>query len=375
MKKYIKLLVLLGTFVPTIAYAKQVFTPQDPAWTFTGQAVTVEEIDGIQGIKIGRGQAILNDVLFENGSIEFKMYMPQERAFAYLYFRGENEQEYEEIYLRTHKSKAPDALQYAPVFQSMAAWQLYHGEKGTAAASFPANKWVPIKVTLNGSTLQVWVGDMQQPAMTIDRMGREPKAGWIGFRGFVPRTSDAPFSAYFSAITISPSAATSEVTYNAKSTLPSGQITQWRVSPAFATEPGPIDVIPSEIKNAKWIEPIMQPDGSFELLRSVEVPGDMRNWAAVAKVALHSNEAQTCKLLMGFSDRITLSLNNTILVYQDASYRFDKPRRQGLMHQEQLLVYLPLKKGKNELQAVIADNFGGWGLMGRLDQCDGIEIR
>ena len=36
------------------------------------------------------------------------------RSFVYVTFRMEDEQEYEELYLRPHKSGLPDAVQYAP---------------------------------------------------------------------------------------------------------------------------------------------------------------------------------------------------------------------------------------------------------------------
>lgn len=375
MKKIIILPLFLSLFVSTFTLAKQTFKPSDPAWSFSGQDVTTETIDGVEGIKIGRGQALLKELSVENGTIEFNMYMPQERAFAYLYFRGQSEQEFEEIYLRTHKSKAPDALQYAPVFQRRAAWQLYHGENGTAAANFPANQWVPVKVKLQGPKLQVWIGDMNEPIMTVNKMGRKPQSGWLGFRGFVPSTSDAKFSAYFSAITVTPDEMNENIPEMQSPKLSAGHITKWRVSRAFESKPGPIESIPQEILAADWIEPIMQDDGSFELLRSIEVPKGVRHWSAVAQVALHADKAQTCKLHFGFSDQVTLSLNGKQILYQDARYRFDKPRRQGLMYQDQIVVYLPLDKGKNSLQAVISDNFGGWGLIGKLEQCKGVEIR
>ena len=375
MRKTFAFASLLSLLVVTSLSAQQVFTVKDPAWSFSGQDVTVAAVDGRDAIKIGRGQALLEQVAFQNGTIEFDVYLPEERAFAYLYFRGKNDQEFEEIYLRTHKSMAPDALQYAPVFQRRAAWQLYHGDKGTAAANFAAKQWVPVKVVLEDSRLQVWIGSTDEPTMTINQMGRAPQAGWLGFRGFVPNNSSAPFSAYFSDITLTPKVVDTSLPETPSSTLPSGQITQWRVSPAFASQPGPIESVPADVLAAEWIKPTMQPDGSFELLRSIQVPQGVRHWSAVAEVEIQSDKAQTCAISLGFSDQITLSLNGQPILYQDARYSFDKPRRQGLMHAEQLLTYLPLKSGNNLLRAVISDNFGGWGLMGRLENCLGIKVR
>jgi hypothetical protein len=37
-------------------------------------------------------------------------------------------------------------------------------------------------------------------------------------------------------------------------------------------------------------------------------------------------------------------------------------------------VYLNLKKGRNELVIVIAEDFGGWGFQAKLNDIQGIEI-
>ena len=375
MNKVSRFAILLSFMMSAYASAEQVIKPTDPRWSLSGSDVSVTEIDGKEAIKIGRGKALLEQVMFENGTLEFDVYLPNERAFAYLYFRGQNEQEFEEIYLRTHKPNAPDALQYAPVFQGRSAWQLYHGDKGTASAHFNANQWIPIKVVLAGSQMQVWVGQDEAPTMTIERLGRDSQAGWIGFRGFIPNTSSAEFSAYFSGVTLTPIDTNTIEVSRERADLPAGQITQWKVSEAFASKPGPISELPDHIIDSEWINPPMQPDGSMEFLRSVQIPEGVRHYSTAAQVIIHSDAAQTCGISLGFSDQLTLSLNDQAIVYQDARYRFDKPRRQGVMHADQLRVYLPLKAGNNRLRAVVSDNFGGWGLMGRLHQCAGIEVR
>jgi hypothetical protein len=87
---------------------------------------------------------------------------------------------------------------------------------------------------------------------------------------------------------------------------------------------------------------------------------------------LKSENAHTCAIHLGFSDELTLSLNGQLLSYLDAVYRFNKPRQQGLMHPEQAVIYLPLVKGDNVLQAIVSDRFGGWGLIARLEDCAGV---
>lgn len=365
-------LLLLAYSVTT--YSEQVFAPDSPNWKLENDQVTLDEIAGKKAIRIKTGRALLEGVLLENGTVEFDIYLPKERAFAYLYFRGESKQDVEALYIRTHKSKAPDAIQYAPVFQRRSAWQLYHGETGSAAAVFPSNTWFPVKVELAGQQMKVWVGDNPQPVLDIKHLGRTSAAGWLAFRGFVPRTSDAQYSAYFSELKVTKS---SEQVFveSAPLPLPNGQITQWRVSPAFDSPVGPILTVPADLRNQPWSTPEMQYNGVFEFLRSRNIPKYSKHWSVVAEVTLIANAAQTCAVHFGYSDELTVSANEQLVLYRDDSYRFADNRQQGVMHPEQVIAYLPLQKGENILRAIVSDRFGGWGLSGRLQNCKGVEVR
>lgn len=41
---------------------------------------------------------------------------------------------------------------------------------------------------------------------------------------------------------------------------------------------------------------------------------------------------------------------------------------------DQARVYLPLRAGDNTLAVVVADSFGGWALMGRIQDAPGMTI-
>ena len=349
--------------------AQSVFPADSKSWRFDSDDIKIETVAGKKAIKIGSGKALLEDVLFEDGTIEFDMYLSGERAFAYLYFRGQSDSDVEAFYIRTHKHKAPDALQYAPVFQRRSAWQLYHGDSGTASAELPAKEWIKIKIELAGRKATFWIGEKPEPAMIINQLGHEPKAGWLAIRGFVPKNSSAPYSAYFSSLKITPSEPKT-VEAIAKS-LPDGQLTHWRVSPTFDTKQGPVTDIPAEISAVSWSKPDMQANGSFEFLRSRVIPKGSRHWTVAADTQLISAAAQVCEVHFGFSDELTLSVNGQHILYQDSSYRYALRRQQGVMHPEQLIAYIPLNKGENTLRAVVSDRFGGWGLSARMQNCNG----
>jgi hypothetical protein len=77
---------------------------------------------------------------------------------------------------------------------------------------------------------------------------------------------------------------------------------------------------------------------------------------------------------LGFSDIATVFLNGRPITRLDASYSYDTPRREGLIGFDQATVYLPLAAGDNELSIVVSDSFGGWGVMGRFPDRDGLKI-
>ena len=114
-------LLFLGFISPTQSYAQQMIEMDSSDWKFSDKGVSLENVDGRRAIKIVSGKAELNNLLLEDGTIEFELYLSDGRAFSYLYFRNESDDEHEEIYFRNHKSNAPDAIQYSPVFQRRSA--------------------------------------------------------------------------------------------------------------------------------------------------------------------------------------------------------------------------------------------------------------
>ena len=107
------------------------------------------------------------------------------------------------------------------------------------------------------------------------------------------------------------------------------------------------------------------PDGLVELERHVTVPAGSRTAAAVARVTVTASTAGVYAFDLGFSDIATVFVNGTPVFTGDASYSFDRPRREGLIGYDQARLYLPLRAGGNDLAVVVSDSFGGWGLMGR----------
>lgn len=340
-------------------------------WELSSSGVEIVEKDGQPAFHFSRGSVTYQGHEFQDGTIEFDMYSGGERAFVYLYFRELSKQDSEVVYLRTHKSNAPDTLQYAPVYQGRSAWQLYHGDKGTAAANLPANTWVRVKLHISGTQLNVWVGDDPKPVMQNVTLTRPNAKGAITLRGNIPRVSQATYSAYIRNIKISPESPLTE-DLSPQPPKNKGMLSQFVLSPIFEAEKRPIAGLPASTQTQSWKAVSPQADGVLELLRWRTIPKGMRSWAAAADILLSSPTSQTCALSVGFSDALTLQLNGQTLAFSDASYRFSENRQQGVLHSEQLRLFLPLQAGKNHLRAIIADSFGGWGFQATLSDCPGV---
>jgi hypothetical protein len=101
------------------------------------------------------------------------------------------------------------------------------------------------------------------------------------------------------------------------------------------------------------------------LLCEVERP------ALLARVIVESPEESVRLFRFGYSDEVTVFLNGRPLFSGDAHESHDNPRQEGLIGLGQGTLYLPLRRGRNELVLSIADVFGGWGLMGQFADPEG----
>lgn len=341
-------------------------------WQARGDGVKILSDDDQLIYRLERGYLDGVSKNFKNGIIEFELNVSHERAFFYVYFRKQSAAESEVVYIRTHKSDAPDTLQYSPVYQGRSAWQLYHGDRGTAPATLPLNEWVKVKLHVVGNQLSIWMGDNAEANIKDMALTGIDKPGSISFRGFIPRGSKVEHSGMIRNINIQ-RAADSEPELQTRLTLDEGVVAQYKVSPAFEVENKVSPQIPQNILDQEWNSLAVNSYGELELLKHRIIPRGARSWAVAADATLIAQESTQCQMDLGFSDAITLILNRKPVIVLDASYRYSDRRQQGLMHAQQASVFLDLKAGANTVQAIVADSFGGWGLQARLVNCQGVR--
>jgi len=86
-----------------------------------------------------------------------------------------------------------------------------------------------------------------------------------------------------------------------------------------------------------------------------------------------SDREQTKKLNIGYSDDVSVFLNDRILYRGRSAQRFRDPGFLGIVNPENDAVYLPLKKGRNELVLAVSELTGGWGFICRFDDRNGLQ--
>jgi len=341
---------------------------RDPGWEITGEGAVVEELDGHTALRLLSGSATFRDIEFEDGTIEFDLQVTDHRAFAYIYFRMASDAEHEEFYFRSHKSRLPDAIQYAPVYNNRSQWQLYHAAGSTAAAFMPPGEWIPIRVVVKGDQAAVFVGKVDDPQLIVNNLAHDPRPGFLALRSFMTfGTPPNTFVANFANVVVSPDVVDFDFPPVAVADPLPGQVSNWQLSHACAPEEGDILELPSEvIESANWKATAVNSAGLLEIERHVVRPEGARRASVLARLVIPSKEAATRRLDLGFSDEVSVFLNGRLLAIDDERYSFNFPRRQGLLTSKQLSLFLPLEAGDNELVLAITDSFGGWGLRGLL---------
>lgn len=93
-----------------------------------------------------------------------------------------------------------------------------------------------------------------------------------------------------------------------------------------------------------------------------------------ARLIIISDREQVKRVQFGFSDEAKAYFKGQLIyagsdVYQSRDYRF-----LGTLGLYDAL-YLPLKKGENELWLAITENFGGWGVMAYFENRTGISLK
>jgi len=349
--------------------------PDSPRWDLQGQA-KVSEYKDEKALLLDGGAAILKDFEMRDAVLDVDVATPASRGFFGFDIRlPDDGLNYEEIYLRQHKSGQPDAMQYTPVFNTGRNWQLFNGPGFTGAAEIPKAEWFHLRLVVTGAQAKLYVKDMQQPALVMDDLKTGVQKGQVAlitligetyFRNFtIRKTADAPWERHLPA-------------------MKPNVITKWSISPSYDALARNLEhpLAPEEAKTIQWQDVDAEPPGFVVLYRYRQAPhprvtfqGDFSKHldpqpgmkVLYARTTINAPRDEVKKLSIGYSDDVSAFLNGQILYRGRSAQGFRDPGFLGIVNPENDAVYLPLKKGDNELMLAISELGGGWGFICQLD--------
>ncbi len=351
MKRFSLILTIILATPFCTASAGEIIPFDEEHWDLSGAQV-VEHL----GRSALAGSAVLKDVQLLDGVIEFEMALDGTRDYGGLSFRRQSPGDYEHFYIRPHNSTKPEALQYAPVFGGVSCWQLYH-EGYIAAAEIPAGRWVPVRLEIRGRQMRVFFDNMEQPALVVTHLQRDPEAGGLALNG-----SRGP-ATRFSNFRFDPDA---DLQFDPapEPVPPMGLVTRWELSQKFLASQLDRENYPDDetMAKIKWQTVTAEPNGLVNISRHVARSPNREIDAVFARTTITAEEDGLRQLAFGYSDAVNIFLNGEILFTGSAAYRQRNPSYQGIIGLHDA-VYLPLKKGENELMLMVVETFGGWGVM------------
>jgi len=348
--------------------------PDSPRWQLEGQT-KVTEYQGRRCLYLDGGAATLKDLDMRDGVIDVDVATPAKRGFFGIQFRIAND-DAEWVYLRQHKSGYPDAIQYTPVLNTGLNWQIYNGPGFTGPLDIPKDVWFHLRLEVAGAQAKFYVKDMDQPALVMNDLKSGVQKGQIALAVLTGET-------YFSNFEVRETpAARWERHYPP---LPPGTVTKWSLSPSYDALARNLErpLSPAEHDAIKWEEVEAEPPGFVVINRYRESPHPRVTFAndfsrrlepqpgmkvVYAKTTIFTDHDQVKKLELGYSDDVSVFLNGKILYRGRSAQNFRDPGFLGIMNPENDVIYIPLKKGSNELMLAVSELGGGWGFICRLGE-------
>jgi hypothetical protein len=372
------LLLLFGPQASALTPSQQtqvLSVPSDASrWDLQGKAKPAE-YQGRKCLLLDGGAAIVKDFTMRDGVIDVDVATPAKRGFFGIQWRiADDGATAEWVYLRQHKSGLPDAMQYTPVLSNGANWQLYNGPGFTGAVDIPRDVWFHLRLEVTGAQAKLFVKDMEKPALVMSDLKSGSQNGEVAlyvltgetyFSNFEVRpTPDAPWERHLPAMS-------------------AGTLTKWSISPSYDALQRNLErpLSPSESSSISWQGVEAEPPGLVVLYRYREAPQltvtFQRDFSTrlqpqpgtkvlYARTNIDSDRDQLKKLQIGYSDDVSVFLNGKILYRGRSAQSFRDPGFLGIMNPENDAVYLPLKKGSNELLLAVSELGGGWGFICRL---------
>ena len=369
------LLGLSASHIPAQSPPALSIPPDSSRWEMEGEA-KVAEFQGRKCLYLNGGAATVKDLEMRDGVIDVDVATPAARGFFGIQFRistGGGDAEW--IYLRQHKSGLPDAMQYTPVLHTGLNWQIYNGPGFTGAVDIPKDTWFHLRLEVAGAQAKLYVKDLEKPALVMDDLKSGVQKGQVALAVLIGET-------YFSNFEVRETPDVPWERHTPK--MPAGTLTQWSLSPAYDALARNLErpLSRSESAAIQWQDVEAEPPGFVVINRYRDSPHPRVTFAndfskrlepqpgmkvVYARAIINSDREQIKKLDLGYSDEVSVFLNDKILYRGRSAQNFRDPGFLGIVNPENDVLYLPLKKGRNELMLALSELGGGWGFICRLE--------
>lgn len=345
------------------------------AWAAT-DSLRFESYLGRPALYINRGVALLRGAAMEHGTLEMDVAATDATNFLGVAFRAASPRFSNVVFLRPGQSGTEEAVQYGPAFNSVGvAWQVYHGDGANAVATLPRNRWVPIRLELDGPVARLFVDTATAPTLVVPRVVASGGTGLGVWAGAFGR------GAYFSNIRYAAAPRSSEAP--PASALPPGTIRDWEISAAIEAADFDPEALPDPAR-LTWERVETEPEGLVLLNRYREAPvggvprdstgsvladsvmtGRIAGSRIVyARATITSAREEIRRLQYAYSNGAVIYLNGRPLAF---AMNPGGLRDLGVMAKIGDAVYLPLRRGRNQLVFAVIQCTGGWAFSARLD--------
>jgi hypothetical protein len=314
-----------------------------------------------------KGFAFVRDLELQNGTIDADMSFDKEGYFIGLAFRVQSEDNYELFFFRNGSAGTNQAIQYTPGFLGANAWQIYNLPDYAGPGDFPSEQWFHVRIVVAGTLAKLYLNNAAEPSLVVSDLKQGYSTGSIGLWG-------QQGGGYFSNITYAPdkTAYSPEI----KQDFPAGTLTDWELSEMFDAGEKDPEVYP-DVSKLHWEKVKAESPGIVVIQRyrrdpnvippqppaPERVPGSK---FVFARTTIRADRDEIRKLNLGYSDKVIVYFDSKPVYNGNNAFHSREPGFLGLLSAENDAVYLPLRKGDNEVMLAVTEFFGGWGYICRL---------
>ncbi len=369
--------ILLAGITPTIAISQGGNVSLSPeAWTATDSLRSVSYL-GRPALYINRGVALVRGASMENGTLDLDVAASDTTNFLGVAFRAATPRFSNVVFLRPGSSGTEESVQYGPAFNSLGvAWQVYHGDGANAVAVVPRNRWIHVRIELDGPVARLFVDTATTPTLVVPRLVESGGTGLGVWAGAFGR------GAYFSNIRYAAAPRSSGET--PAPVPPPGTILGWEISSPIEAAGFTPATLP-DLGKVTWQHVQAEPEGFVLINRYREapvggVPRDSMGAVLIdsvmtgkiagsrivyARTTITAARDGTRRMQYAYANGVVIYLNGRPLAF--AMNPGGLRSNLGVMTRVGDAVYLPLRRGKNQIVFAVVECTGGWAFSARLD--------